>query len=131
MAVSNQYSMNNKVRVQIVTVDPASRRLEGMLKDGAVVQIATWEVGPAFVWPKLDEHWTIRRENAYWYLGARIEKLGDDHSVQDMQPGHAKIGADVVVDSTGRTFIAVDLTNIEDGHTLRWDAATKTFTTGP
>jgi hypothetical protein len=34
---------SSKQRVKILTVDPTSRRIEGALKDGAMIQIAVWE----------------------------------------------------------------------------------------
>ncbi|WP_028058415.1 tail fiber protein [Candidatus Solirubrobacter pratensis] len=89
---------------RIVTCDPATRKIEGTLKDGSVIQIIVWELPGVFVWPKLAETWGVTRTRGVWRLGNRIEDA-EGHSIQDLQPGEAKIDADEVFDGQGRRFL--------------------------
>ena len=97
-----QGGYGRKLATRIITVDPATRRIEGTLKDGAMVQIRATEVGAVFRWPAEGEVWTIRRDDGYWILDSRIEipedGLGD---VSTLNPGDTKI--------TGNTLVAGSL----------------------
>jgi len=97
-----QGGYGRKLATRIITVDPATRRIEGTLKDGAMVQIRATEVGAVFRWPTEGEVWTIRRDDGYWILDSRIEipedGLGD---VSTLNPGDTKI--------TGNTLVAGSL----------------------
>jgi hypothetical protein len=107
MAVSDWmkpgYSM--KQRVKIMTVDPATRRIEAALKDGAMIQVAVWEVPPLFTWPQVDEYWTVYKENGYWMLGSKMVAIEDEtKQIEDLDPGHARIGADTIYTPSGYTL---------------------------
>lgn len=92
-----------KAACRIMTVDPATRRIEGALRDGAMVQIKAVEVSTVFRWPLEGEIWLIRQDDGYWVLDSRMENpqdgLGD---ITELNPGDTKI--------TGNTRIAGDLT---------------------
>lgn len=91
-----------KQTVRIMTVDPATRRVEATLKDGAMIQIRVFDVPTIFRWPKPEELWTVRRDSGLWVLDARIEHEQDGLGlIEDMEPGQTKI--------TGTTTITGNL----------------------
>jgi len=94
-----------KQRVKITTVDPSARRIEGVLKDGAIIQIALYEIPNQFRWPIVGEYWTVIRENNFWYLGSAHE-LDEDFPVEAMEPGDTKIGATRIFNKTGQRLLA-------------------------
>lgn len=120
-----------KQRASITVVIPAERRVEGRLRDGAPISIQVWEVPGAFVWPDVGEIWTVQRTGSVWMLGSRIETFDEDSKISELEPGQGQIDANVIVTRDGRTFVAVDLTNIEHGDSIVWDAATETFVRSP
>lgn len=91
-------------RVQIVTCDPATRRIEGRLKDGVIIQIAVWEIPSGFRWPKTDEFWTVIQRNHFWHLGQPMEIGENEKPIEDLQPGDTKIGGgsetEIIIDGT-------------------------------
>jgi len=91
----------------IITCDPTTRKLEGVIKDGVPIPIIVWEIPGVFVWPKIGEQWTVTRSIGVWKLGQRIEPL-EGHSIQDIEPGEGKIAADALYDSQGRRFANTD-----------------------
>jgi hypothetical protein len=95
---------SSKQRVKILTVDPSSRRIEGALKDGAMIQIAVWEVPTMFRWPQINEYWTVYRENGYWMLGSKMDGIDPDvpQQIETLQPGEGKVAADVLFTPSGR-----------------------------
>lgn len=105
-------------RVRIVTCDPSTSRIEGVLKDGAIVQIAVWETPSLFVWPREGETWTIQRSGLYWMLGSLLEDESEPHPIGDLQPGEAKIASDSVRDRSDRQFVAVDVTGAASGEAV-------------
>lgn len=134
--------ITDRSRVKILTVDPPTRRVEAAFKDGSMIQIAVWDTPSAFRWPKENEVWIVRRDNGIWMLdckqdgqvtgsGTTTQLDPEPHPVEAMAPGEMKLDSDVVVDAQGRSVIAVDLTGIEDGWTLSWDATSGRFVAGP
>lgn len=101
--LASQRGYGPKAACRIITVDPATRRIEGALRDGAMVQIKAVEVSTVFRWPLEGEIWLIRQDDGYWVLDSRMENpqdgLGD---VTELNPGDTKI--------TGNTRIAGNLT---------------------
>ncbi len=93
MTISDQYGRQAAMGVTITTVDPNTRRIEGVLKDGGIVQIAVWDTPALFAWPKPDEHWTVTRQGQYWRLGNRVESTDEDISVSDLDLTQAKLDA--------------------------------------
>lgn len=61
-----------KQRVKILTIDPSSRAVEGLLKDGAAIRIAVWNYPPFFRWPSQGEIWTIEFVGNNWLLGEYV-----------------------------------------------------------
>ena len=87
-----------KMAARIITVDPATRRIEGHLKDGAMVQIAAQAVSTVFRWPLEGEVWIIRKDDGFWILDKRIENpedgLGD---ISELNAGDTKITGNTVI----------------------------------
>jgi hypothetical protein len=90
----------------ITTVDPSTRRIEAKLKDGGEVQVSLFDVPPFFVWPKTNERWIIRKDGGYWKLDTRLD-TDLDHPVDNLNPGEAKIGADIIKTPTGKQVVTV------------------------
>lgn len=93
--------------VKILTVDPSNRKIEGALKDGGIVHIATFDADPVFVWPREGEYWTVRKDSGIWKLDKRLDTY-DDHKIDDLNPGEAKIYADTITTKSGKNVVAVD-----------------------
>jgi hypothetical protein len=88
-AVGTQY-------VQIVTCDPRTRRIEGRLKDGAVVPVAIYNTPPFFRWPREGEVWSVIYMGTTPVLGSFQEMEDSSQPVEDLMPGDARIDADTV-----------------------------------
>lgn len=135
--------LTDKSRVKILTVDPTTRRIEAALKDGSLIHIAVWDPPTAFRWPQENEIWIVRRDNGYWMLDRRAQTGGitttngvavvepEVAPVEQMNPGDLKLDAGTVINANGLTFVAVDLSGIMDGWTLRWSSTLKRFVAGP
>jgi hypothetical protein len=94
----------DRARARILTVDPETRRIDAGLRDGGVIQVAVIETGPYFRWPRENEIWTLQRRNNTWYLDSLIEDDLLPFSVEEMEPGSAKIQADTVYNEEGKTL---------------------------
>lgn len=96
MPVRN-YSLVSQASIQILTVNPSKRIVEGSLPDKSKVALPVWNVPPAFRWPKVGEIWSIHREAGKpWCLGNRaidISTLATDSFLLD---------GDQIIDSQGR-----------------------------
>lgn len=136
--------ISQRGRLQIVTVDPPTRRIEGHIKDGSMIQVAVWEIPAAFRWPIEGEVWTIYKDTGIWMLGARVQdgmvntdddgirtKETEANPVENLSPGDMKLDGSIVTDVNGLTFVAVDLTGIANGWTLKWSATLKRFVASP
>lgn len=81
-----------KYGCKIITVEPSQRRVEGVIKSGAVVQVAIYTVDPFFRWPKVGENWMIRRENGTWILDSKWQENEEaDTLVENLKEGDALI----------------------------------------
>lgn len=116
-----------KQRALITVVIPETRRIEGRLRDGAAVNITVWEVAGAFVWPQVDEVWTIDRVGPVWMLGSRLESFEEEVPISGLEPGHGQIDANVVLSRDGRTFVAVDVSDADDGDDIKWNSSLERF----
>ena len=96
----------DRARVKILTVDPSSRRIDGGLRDGGVIQISVIETGPLFRWPQQEEIWTVYRRNNAWFLDSLIE-VGEN-SVEDLAPGQSRIPSSVIKTSDGKTLANIE-----------------------
>lgn len=99
--------METRARVKILTVDPAKRRIEGMLKDGAAVQVVVLDIPPAFMWPKEGEHWIVERNGYNWMLVGRFDDRKDAFPIENLALDQARVNAQEVFDSKGRRLVAV------------------------
>ena len=138
MAVGDfmQAGYGRKMTARIITVDPATRRIEGYIKDGAMVQIAAQTVNTVFRWPLEGEIWIIRKDDGIWILDKRIENpedgLGD---VSELNAGDTKITGNTVIAGTasinGDTNVTGNLTvnnkTIEDIVLENMDADRRAF----
>lgn len=92
----SDHTSSTKARVKIMTVDPPTRRIEGVLKDGSMIQIAVWDVPNAFRWPQEGETWLVHKQGTIWVLDNRQQQTQDETSqpVTSMSPGQ------MILDST-------------------------------
>lgn len=87
-----------KQSVRIITVDPATRRVEAALKDGAMIQVRVYDIPTAFRWPGVGEIWLVRRDSGMWELVGRVENPQDGLGiVEEMTPGDTKITGNTTV----------------------------------
>jgi hypothetical protein len=114
-------------RARITLVDTATRTVEGTIRDGSQVTITLFEVPASFVWPQTGEQWTITRKSGIWTLGHRLENVDEAQSVQALAPGEGKLDGNTFIDRHGRLFVAIDLTDIEHGDQVVWDAGVQAF----
>lgn len=114
MAVSHYLKpgLTDKTRVKILTVHPASRRIEAMLKDGSMIHVAVWDTPHAFRWPIENEIWIVRRDGGIWMLdckadgqitgtGTSVQLNPESHGVETMAPGDLKLDSTTIVDGNG------------------------------
>lgn len=127
MAIRDHVNRTPKQLVKILTVDPSTRRIEGMGKDMAVRQIATPTTGVVFRWPIEGEIWSIRYENGVPVLDSIADSVdAADLDIESLGPGDAMIAGKVVVDSAGRQFITVDGTP-SHGQFIMWSEDSKSW----
>jgi hypothetical protein len=120
--------------MEVLSVVPSKKEISGRLRDGGRVAISMSEIPPAFRWPKEGEIWSIERDRldfTKWGLGSRIHVNPDAFRPEDMKPGELRMDSNNVTDSEGRVFVTVDITDIEDGWTIRWSATDQRFVVGP
>jgi len=89
---------------RIITVHPETRKIEAQLKDGGNIQISLFDVPTMFVWPQVDEYWIVRQDGGYWKLNNKFD-TNDDQKVIAMNPGEAKIAAEIIRTPSGKTVI--------------------------
>lgn len=109
----------------ILTVDPQQRKIEAILKDGAAVQVAVFDTPGFFVWPKVNERWTIHRVNGIWMLNHRLG-TEDDYQIDDLQPGEGKIDADIIKTPSGKSVVIVDDSKVTAGQVIGYKNGTWT-----
>lgn len=105
---------------KISKVDPANRVIEAILKDATTVQIAVFDSPGLFIWPKVDEYWTIHQREGFWMLDHRAESYDDEQKIADLNPGEGRIDADVVKTISGKDFVVVNNTDVADGSLLTY-----------
>jgi hypothetical protein len=105
---------------QIITVNPANRKIEASLKDRTIVQVAVFDTPEFFVWPKPREYWTIQQCNGIWMLDRRLGEK-DDLQIDDLNPGEGKISADIVKTPAGKSVVIVDDSDAETGQILSYE----------
>lgn len=119
MSVAGWNTIGTKQRGRIVTSDPSTRRIEVLLKDGSIAQVAVWEVPSIFRWPQADEIWTIVRDNGYWRLGefmATDDGIDDTNTTIDqLNPGDALIHTGNVFTPDGHQFVRSYTADVGDG----------------
>jgi hypothetical protein len=91
---------------RIITVHPETRKIEAQLKDGGNIQISLFDVPTMFVWPQVDEYWIVRQDGGYWKLNNKFD-TNDDQKVIAMNPGEAKIAAEIIKTPSGREITTV------------------------
>jgi hypothetical protein len=102
--------LDARVMAKIVTVDPSQRKIEAALKDGGLIHIAVFDSSSVFVWPQQGEHWTVRKDSGIWRLDRRVDS-NDEHKIDNINPGEAKIYADTITNMSGHIIPAVDTTS--------------------
>lgn len=93
---------------RIVTVDPATKRVEIVGRDAAVIQVSITVIPPVFRWPKEGEVWTIIRENGIWSLESRIEDAEETFPLTNLDPGILRLDAAIILNSNGRRLLTED-----------------------
>ena len=99
-------SMGPRRVARIVTVDTATRTIEGQLKDGGLIQISVFDVPSFFVWPAVGESWIVRQDMGFWKLFNKFDAV-DDTKIDSLGPGEAKIGAEIIKTPSGKTIVTV------------------------
>jgi hypothetical protein len=112
-----QPGMGARQMVRITTVDTSNRIIEAALKDYGTIQIAIFDTPNFFVWPKVLETWLVRKENGIWMLDRRVD-IGDDQSINSLNPGEAKINADTIKTISGKSVIAIDDSKVASGQVI-------------
>jgi hypothetical protein len=98
---------------KILTVDPKQRIIQGILKDTTSVEIAVFDTPGFFIWPKVGENWTIHQYNGIWMLNHRLGGA-DDYQIDDLEPGEAKIDADIIKTPLGNQVAMTPIIQIND-----------------
>jgi hypothetical protein len=87
MAVRDHINRVNKLRAQVITVDPSQRLIEVATADGGLRQLSVYDVPSQFTWPLEGEEWSIYEENGYWYLGNKWLDPDESELFEAMNPG--------------------------------------------
>jgi hypothetical protein len=119
-------------QIRIVTVDPTTARVEGVMKDGAMIQVAVWDAPLTFRWPEEGETWRIYRRGIQWFLDDLVEDPKDVKSINDLEAGEAKIAASTVYTREGDEIVAIDVSTASEGEAIvrRGDGWNTEFVTG-
>jgi hypothetical protein len=94
-----------KYGCKIITVEPAQRRVEGVIKSGAVVQVAVYTVDPFFRWPKVGENWMIRRENGTWFLDSKWQNQEGESEANPTIINNLNEGDALIDTPTGNVYL--------------------------
>ena len=142
LAMTMKPGLTLKSRARILTVDPVNRRIEAILKDESTAIIPLWDdLGNAYRLPIEGEIWIIRKDQGIWSLDCRVHngQLTDTTTpaepealpATNLTPGQMKLDSSNITNDRGYTMVAVDLTGIQDGWTLKWNATLNRFVAGP
>jgi hypothetical protein len=107
MPLSDHFrSMSERMQVKVLTVDPASNRVEATTRDGAVIQIDVSGSGSGvFIWPQENEVWMVERQNISWRLLGRISSPDDASApMSDLAAGEGRIDTVVLKNRNGQRF---------------------------
>lgn len=107
-----------------MTCDPSTGRIEAALKDGGGIQIAVWDMPAFFRWPRQDEVWSVQMVNGIWRLGNLIQSRDQREVTNALEPGEARISADVIRAEDGRPLVVCEIPDT-DGLVVAWDNGTK------
>lgn len=115
------YSGLQVAQIQIISVNPSTRTLEGQFNDGGVISVSLTDVPTTFRWPKEGEIWSVQRDSAnaiMWRLGSRLPgqtsyvmgtqrylSYVEDFPIENMAPGEARIDAEAIFDAVGRRLL--------------------------
>lgn len=106
--------LEGKQRVEILTVDPSQRLVEGQLRDGVPISIAVWETSAAFRWPRVGEMWSVNYVGGYPMLGDRIQDRTEDFLIEDINQGDMFLDSEIIYDAKAQRMVAVN-GNLTDG----------------
>lgn len=90
MAVRDHINRVNKLRAQVITVDPSQRLIEVTTADGGLRRLSVYDVPSQFTWPLEGEEWSIYEENGYWYLGNKWLNPDESELFESMSPGDSR-----------------------------------------
>ena len=79
--------------VLITTCDPATRTIQGRLKDQTIIPITVVTVPNAFRWPQVGEMWRVQGIKNNWYLAGRFEGSVEKIQIEQIAPGDGKFDA--------------------------------------
>lgn len=102
-------TQNVRRMVNIVAVDPTTRKIQGRLKDNSGIPIAVLEVPNAFVWPQVGENWMVERLANTWYLLGRIDNPTDFYPVESIPVGDGRFNANHVRLRTGNYLVESEI----------------------
>lgn len=122
MAVSDHWYQVAKMRGTIMAVDPANNIIDIRCGDGSPRRIMVWEVPSGFRWPVDGEEWSIYEQNGSWYLGDRSNNPQDGLPISAMTPGDQRLDGKKVFDAAGNRILSVNMTGLDDGEGLIYDA---------
>lgn len=94
----------DRARGRVLTVHPATRKVEVGIRDGGTIEVPIIFTGTVFRWPKEGELWSICRRNHSWYLDSLIEEHDETFPIEGLDSGHTKISSEEVYDLLGRRF---------------------------
>ncbi len=97
MTISQWTGVAGRQAVQIVTVDPRTRRIEGRLRDGAVIQVALPATSVLFRWPNEGEWWFVEYKTGGPVLCDYVEQPDAAQPIEELMPGEARIDSSKVV----------------------------------
>lgn len=103
--------------VEILSCEPSTKTIQGILGDGGHISISVHDVPVAFRWPKIGEWWSVNRDpisQSLWTLGQRIHgrtsetqngstaiSLNEKAPIENMSPGQVRIDAEVITNALG------------------------------
>lgn len=122
MPINSIITPVSKYGSKIVTCDPTTRRIEAVIKSGAVVQVAVYSVPTFFRWPVVGENWMIRQENGTYILDSLWQEPELDTSIETLAPGEALINT-----TTGNVQLTTGVSLARKYTQIVGDGSTTTF----
>lgn len=87
MAMSDHVTRVAKLRGRITSIDPAQRIIEVATVDGNARRLFVSDIPNGFVWPVVNETWSIYEENGLWVLGNKFLNPDEAAVLESLQPG--------------------------------------------